>query len=629
MRKIFLLLFFMFWGTLVTHAISFNEGSYISNTYIKKVQGSVTKYLQLRFIYDSNGQLVYCLEPFLLLDVTGNNYLAVTNNYPANLNLSAETWERVMLLAYYGYGYLNHGDAKWYSVAQLLIWRTVAPQAQIYFTSTPNGAYVSRYEAEINEMESLVANHKLRPSFNKQKITLNLGERLELTDTNQVLNRYQLINNNNFSLNHTGNKLIIEGIKPMPSTPIYLQKTDKYYNKSVVAYTHAQNQNALSVGSFTPETEYIEVAVTASKINLNITNNKDKYSSEAKFLVTYGIYNYQHQLLEQVTMNQNGQYLSSYLPYGTYYVKQISSGVGYQKDLNQYQVILNSNSFKIVNLPNYLITNQIKITKYYGNDLYYQYELEEQATFNIYDYEHKLAATIITNEKGEASLELGYGQYYINQITGKQKHDLITEHSFIIKDANLFQDIKLYNNLFKNRAIVYLINEEGDLIDEDLIINIGTDYQIEEGIVLTDYLLDGIYPIELIGTLENYEIIDVPELMINENGEFEIIEGEKFIPVKIIARLKIIPPLIIEPEVSEKVDEVEEEFDEEAEIIAEVEEEEINDLELKNEVLTTKESIVNPKTSFDNNLIRLGLIAIVSIITFYLSLKGQKRLNLE
>ena len=102
---------------------------YISNIYIKKVKpDGYTKYQQARFIRRSeDNKFVYCLQPYTDIDNNLPYYDVIREDYERVLGFSEEQWERISLLAYYGYQYdqngYNHNDQKWYVITQVMIWR--------------------------------------------------------------------------------------------------------------------------------------------------------------------------------------------------------------------------------------------------------------------------------------------------------------------------------------------------------------------------------------------------------------------------------------------------------------------------------------------------------------------------
>ena len=84
---------------------------YISNVYEKKIKPDGTgRYQQAKFIRRSeDNQFVYCLQPFVDIDNNLPYYDVIREDYARVLNFTEEQWERISLLAYYGYQYNQNG----------------------------------------------------------------------------------------------------------------------------------------------------------------------------------------------------------------------------------------------------------------------------------------------------------------------------------------------------------------------------------------------------------------------------------------------------------------------------------------------------------------------------------------
>ncbi|MBO4956228.1 MAG: hypothetical protein J6C50_00080, partial [Rickettsiales bacterium] len=80
---------------------------HISNIYIKKFRADgYIKWQQARFIRRSeDNKFVYCLQPYVEIDNNLPYYNIERQDYASVLNMTEEQWDRVSLLAYYGYGY--------------------------------------------------------------------------------------------------------------------------------------------------------------------------------------------------------------------------------------------------------------------------------------------------------------------------------------------------------------------------------------------------------------------------------------------------------------------------------------------------------------------------------------------
>ena len=118
---------------------------FISNIYVKKVKpNGYAKYQQMQFIRRSeDNKFVYCLQPYVDIDNNLPYYEVARSDYARVLNMTEEQWDRISLLAYYGYQYnengYDHTAKKWYAITQVMIWRTTNPESNIYFTDKLNG----------------------------------------------------------------------------------------------------------------------------------------------------------------------------------------------------------------------------------------------------------------------------------------------------------------------------------------------------------------------------------------------------------------------------------------------------------------------------------------------------------
>lgn len=118
---------------------------FISNIYVKKVKpNGYGKYQQMQFIRRSeDNKFVYCLQPYTDIDNNLPYYEVIREDYEKVLNMTEEQWDRISLLAYYGYQYnekgYDHSSNKWYAITQVMIWRTTNPESDIYFTDSLNG----------------------------------------------------------------------------------------------------------------------------------------------------------------------------------------------------------------------------------------------------------------------------------------------------------------------------------------------------------------------------------------------------------------------------------------------------------------------------------------------------------
>ena len=139
MKKFLIILFASIIGIIKINAYDITDTFYydtkVENMYITKVKGDISKNGAPFLLHRSNGDLVYCIEPFLYLD---NGTYYGYNGYNELFNLSEDVINKMNLIAHYGYGYNNHTDLKWYGITQYLIWNELELD-DLYFTDSYYG----------------------------------------------------------------------------------------------------------------------------------------------------------------------------------------------------------------------------------------------------------------------------------------------------------------------------------------------------------------------------------------------------------------------------------------------------------------------------------------------------------
>ena len=318
---------------------------YISNIYIKKVKpDGYTKYQQARFIRRSeDNKFVYCLQPYTDIDNNLPYYDVIREDYARVLGFSEEQWERISLLAYYGYQYdqngYDHSAQKWYVITQVMIWRTTNPESDIFFTDSLNGNRVSKFDSEIAEMERLVANHYKQPSL-QSGVVLPIGQTVELNDSNNVLNEYRITGSNNVTASINGNTLSVTANSIGEGSITFEKKATKYELPPIV-YFSDHSQNVMRVGSYDPvkakfTLKVIGGRVTPSKVDVETRTNTPQ--GEAKLGgAVYGIYKVDGTRIGSVTTKEDGTNTSDYLPeIGRFYLLEEKASEGYLLDSNKY-----------------------------------------------------------------------------------------------------------------------------------------------------------------------------------------------------------------------------------------------------------------------------------------------------
>ncbi len=527
---------------------------FISNIYVKKVKpNGYAKYQQMQFIRRSeDNKFVYCLQPYVDIDNNLPYYEVARSDYASVLNMTEEQWDRISLLAYYGYQYnengFDHTDKKWYAITQVMIWRTTNPESNIYFTDKLNGNKITSYDDEIAELEKLVQEHYKTPSF-ETNITLPMGSSITLNDSNNVLKNYKVSSAENVTATISGNTITLTATGIGDAKVNLTKKTTKYETSPVVYFSN-HSQNVFRVGNYDPVNTNFKIEVLGGKIEINkldstTQTNKPQGQGTLKGAV-YGVYNTSGDLITKLTTDENGYAISDYLPsVGEFIIKEISPSNGYTLDKNEYQVIVDKdNLLASVNVLEKVITGEIEITKVYASAETQILLPEVGIKFGIYDKNDKLIKEVITDDNGKIKVTLPFGEYTLKQLTTTSGYEYAEDYEFnidndgdeikeVIANAEITAKLKLIKIDSETKEVIKRANIKFKIFDVDkkeyvcqkityptakTLCEFETD---ENGVLITPYpLYSGTYKLEEVdqvidGYLWNKESV---EFRIDENA---------------------------------------------------------------------------------------------------------------
>lgn len=422
------------------------ESEYVSNIYIKKVKpNGYTKYQQGRFIRrSSDNAFVYCLQPYTAIDNNLPYYDVIREDYEKVLGFTKDQWERISLLAYYGYQYnengYDHSNNIWYVVTQVMIWRTTNPESNIYFTSTLNGSKTNKYDSYVQEIENLVANHYTKPSF-ESNITTSVGSTITLNDNNNVLSNFKLTStSDNISASISGNTLSITANNVGEGT-ITLEKKATKYEIPPIVYFSDHSQNVMRVGAYDPVYSKLTLkvyggTVTPEKEDVETKTNEAQGEATLGGAV-YGIYKEDGTKVGTVTTNEKGTNKSDYLPsLGRYYLLEEKASTGYTLDSTKYYFeITEDNLNPTVKVYEQVIRRDFEITKVYASDETKIMTPEVNVKFGVYDKNDKLVSEYTTDEQGNFEFNLPYGTYTVKQLTTTSGHEKIKDFTIEVKEV--------------------------------------------------------------------------------------------------------------------------------------------------------------------------------------------------
>lgn len=456
-----------------TYNETFNDKSqWISGDYILKVKGSTRKYQQMTVITrNSDGSFVYCIEPGTPVS-DGAVYPGQDFDQSYVGQMTQEQWRRITLLAYYGYGYGNHTDIHWYTVTQYLIWQTVPHGYDIYFTDSLNGNRITKYTDEINELNRLVEEHNIRPNITSDTIDMVIGDTVELTDSNNVLNKFEVVDTDNVSASISGNTLSITA-NDVGDGSVTISKRDKNYSHPAIIYYHPTSQDLMMRGAYDPIDVNLKIEIVGGKVSVKKVD-MDTGLGIAQGDATldgavYGIYDLEGNRVGEVT-SKGGEYVTSdYLPsLGTFFLKEEKSSTGYELNETKYFFnITKDDLYPEVDVTEKVIERDLKIFKVYASDETGFLTGEPNVTFDIYlKSSGEKVTSITTDENGYATATLPYGTYTVRQATTTEDHEMVEDFEIVVNEYSEDPIYKLLANaeITARLKVIKIDSETGNTI---------------------------------------------------------------------------------------------------------------------------------------------------------------------
>lgn len=528
MNKKVWLLIFMFMLIIDVKALSFKGGDVIKNVFVLKVKENGEKeYKKGQFIIDSEGDYVYCLEPFVKVN-NNSLYNKYTDNFAKNLGLSDELWEKINLISYYGYQYKddthNHIDPKWYYITQMLIWQNVSPKARFYFTDTFKGNVNSTLFAnEIKEIYNLVNNHYKIPEFDVPDTYI--GDTLSIIDRNGVLKNFA--GSKNVKIN--GNILAIE-ISDL-SNKFTLKKGT---NNKAFIFVSSDSQNVLKGKMDVPVIANYDIKGLELKGNIKIKKygeaiDGDKISLEG---VLFALFDENKNYIKETTTDKDGKAIFNNLSKGKYFIKEVSNDGKFVLDDNYYEVTLKVNENNriidvFLELENKLKRGNLKIKK-----IDFDTKIPIKDTEFIIMKDEKIIYQGRTNVDGIIELnDLVYGIYKIKEVMASNGY-LLNEMIYEVKidDENKDVCFEIENELKKGKLVIRKLDSSNGRVISNVEFVIMRDNEViyegvtnEYGEIEIDNLPLGIYIVKEVRASDGY-ILNEEEIEVSLDSEVKYIE---------------------------------------------------------------------------------------------------------
>ncbi len=468
-------------------------------------------------LYDIDGNVAYCIEP----NVTEGTYYS--QGTWSDTGLSDAIKERVLLTAYYGYSYPNHQTIKYRAATQGIIWDTIIGSGShtTFSTARWSAGTALDISAEQAEIERLIANHYVKPSFNGATYDLQVGQSITLHDDNEVLSNYNVsVSGANYSIN--GNDLTLT-----PTTngnvTIILKKNMPYDDNYKIFYGNGV-QNMLVPGTVDPIVASVKINSYYGSVEINKMDSQTEIAQGQATLkgAVYGVFKNDGTLLTKITTDENGYGKSdAVLSYDSYYIQEISPSKGYYLDETRY--VFESKGQAVVKKDVYenVIKNYISILKQYdfvdGNTTFLN--AEKGIIFEIFYPSGEKWGEVETDKNGYATIEIPYGIWKFHQVNTTTGFEKIYDF-FITIDEN--SEKEQYYNILNNKISAYLQVFKIDSETKETIALADTTFKIlntDTNQYVSQYVGGKIY--DTFKTDENGKFITYLKL---EAGNYKLIE---------------------------------------------------------------------------------------------------------
>ena len=389
-------------------AEKFVIGEYVPNMEVKMYNSSRTKQFTIQILRSENGDITYCIEPFILLDQS-IEYNELTDNINDTINISESDLELIKLISFYGYGYGNRTDPFWYAITQLMIWRIASPDATINFIKS--GSVTNDYDSYINEIMEDVNRDLTIPNLS-DSYTVNITSNLNL----EVTDNY-IISSDSFNITNSGNTYSLRSVRN--SGIVDLKRINNNYDRNFGVFTGSTSQKLVKRGNFEYLKKQININCVSGSIRINVIGDLPD-----DFVISYKLTNNRF-----ISYNVNvgkGTKLYEKLPYYTYDLIIKSLSDGYYMDKTLFRVSINEDRpDAVIDLVINKKTTKVTIKDYLCNNG--ECSNNPNTNLELYDSNMNLIDEYVTDDEGIINIDLSNGIYYVyqEQITGYNPVDVL------------------------------------------------------------------------------------------------------------------------------------------------------------------------------------------------------------
>lgn len=204
---------------------------YIDGVYANRMSPYKLYSGQMGFIMD-NERVIYCVEPFNWIGDNYNNINSYFDNY------DDYTKDYIKLVANYADSFVQNKNKDYYFAAQELIWQKITNDGGFSYTTEKNmnGQSINTVKIK-DEINKYISKFLKKPSFTDNIYTGSLYETIELKDTFNVLDSFNIINESKNEVWVKDNTLYIKFLSSEVGTIRFEKKSGsgdiKYYHSDI------------------------------------------------------------------------------------------------------------------------------------------------------------------------------------------------------------------------------------------------------------------------------------------------------------------------------------------------------------------------------------------------------------
>lgn len=379
-----------------------------------------------------NGRIAYCIEP---LKQINDKVFDSTTDWSVT-QLSPETRHFVELAGYYGYEYPGHNNDRYWLAAQELIWEKVRNIEVKYTTANNGGGSEIDLSKEKNEILNLINNYDVKPSFNTTEIEGNIGDEIVVTDTNNVLNQFEMVYNGEHQITKEGNTLKITLDSTTIGEDTIQFRKNNYDNQTTLIYYKGDSQKLASLRVSDPAVATLKIKSNGGTVEIDKTGEEliledgsYNYNNIKLQNVTFAIYANEdiidsdgkviykkYQLVGTLTTNELGLATLGNMYFGKYFLIEGESSQGNMVNEEKYyfeitaEDIIDGKIVKKLDFNNYLPKGQLEFTK---TDIATGKPIAG-TEIQIFTEDDRLVFTGTTDENGKIVIDnLFVGKFYI------------------------------------------------------------------------------------------------------------------------------------------------------------------------------------------------------------------------